>query len=57
MAWLKVDDLSLEAVGLWLLCATYSSKHLTGGFVSRTRVARFGGTPSGTRRHPIKSGR
>ena len=59
MAWLKVDDgfydhpkvddLSLEAVGLWLLCATYSSKHLTGGFVSRTRVARFGGIPSGTR--------
>ena len=54
MAWLKVDDgfhdhpkvdeLSLEAVGLWLLCATWCSRHLTDGEVPAGRVRRLGGT-------------
>lgn len=56
MAWLKVDDgfhdhpkvdeLSLEAVGLWLLCATWCSRHLTDGEVPGGRVKRLGGTPA-----------
>lgn len=41
----KVDDLSLEALGLWLLCATWSSRHLTDGVVPASRVRKFGGTP------------
>lgn len=40
----KVDDLSLEAVGLWLLCATWASRHLTDGVVPVSRVWKFGGT-------------
>lgn len=40
----KVDDLSLEAVGLWLLCATWASRHLTDGVVPVSRVWKFDGT-------------
>ena len=38
----KVDDLSLEAVGLWLLCGTYSARHLTDGFIATRRAYRMG---------------
>lgn len=41
----KVDDLSLEATGLWLLCATWSSRHLTDGVVPVSRIRKLGGTP------------
>ena len=44
----KLDDVPLEAVGLWLMCATYSARHLTDGFVSSSRVARMGGTEAMT---------
>ena len=54
MTWVKLDDgfydhpkvegLSLAAVGLWTLCASYAGKHLSDGFVSDTRVQRLGGT-------------
>lgn len=40
----KVDDLSLEAVGLWLLCGTYSARHLTDGFIPTRRAYRMGAT-------------
>lgn len=40
----KVDDLPLEAVGLWLLCGTYCARHLTDGFVNTRRVQKMGGT-------------
>ena len=56
MTWVKLDDgfydhpkvegLSLAAVGLWTLCASYAGKHLSDGFVSDTRVQRLGGTDS-----------
>ncbi len=39
----KVDDLSLEAIGLWLLCATWSSRHLTDGEIPFSRVVKLGG--------------
>ena len=52
MAWFKVDDnfydhpkvdeLSLEAVGIWLLCGTYSARHLTDGFIPTRRAYRMG---------------
>lgn len=55
MAWFKVDDnfydhpkvdeLSLEAVGLWTLCGTYAARHLTDGFIPHRRVTRLGGDP------------
>lgn len=41
----KVDELSLEAIGLWTLCGTWSSRHLTDGEVPWNRVQKFGGTP------------
>ena len=40
----KVEDLSLEAVGLWTLCASYCGKHLSDGFVGSARVRKLGGT-------------
>ena len=40
----KVDDLSLEAVGVWLLCGTYSARHLTDGLVPTRRAQRMGAT-------------
>ena len=52
MAWFKVDDnfydhpkvdeLSLEAVGVWLLCGTYSARHLTDGYIPVRRAYRMG---------------
>ncbi|MBB5748559.1 hypothetical protein [Micrococcus sp. TA1] len=42
----KVDDLSLEAVGLWTLCGTYCAKQLTDGFVPARRAMKMGGTES-----------
>ena len=39
----KVDDLSLEAIGLWLMCATWSSRHLTDGVVPVSRIVKLGG--------------
>lgn len=54
MAWFKIDDnfydhpkvdeLSLDAVGLWALCGTYAARHLTDGFIAARRVTRLGGT-------------
>lgn len=38
----KVDDLSLSAVGLWLLCGTYSARHLTDGHIPTRRAYRLG---------------
>lgn len=53
MAWFKVDDgfhdhpkvdnLSLEAIGLWIMCATWSSRHLTDGVVPFARIVKLGG--------------
>lgn len=40
----KVDELSLEAVGIWLLCGTYVAKHLTDGFIPTRRVTKLGGS-------------
>lgn len=40
----KVEDLTLAAVGLWTLCASYCGKHLSNGYVSYARVSRLGGT-------------
>lgn len=40
----KVDELSLEAIGLWTLCGTWSSRHLTDGEVPWSRVLKFGGS-------------
>src|SRR5699024_9201072 len=39
----KVDELSLEAVGIWLLCGTYVAKQLTDGFIPDRRITRLGG--------------
>src|SRR5699024_10465837 len=54
MAWFKIDDnfydhpkvdeLSLEAIGLWAVCGTYVARHLTDGFIAARRVTRLGGT-------------
>ena len=54
MAWFKVDDnfydhpkvdeLSIEAVGAWLLCGTYSARHLTDGYIPTRRAYRMGAT-------------
>lgn len=54
MAWFKVDDnfydhpkvdeLSLEAVGLWTLCGTYCAKQLTDGRIPTRRVYKLGGS-------------
>lgn len=41
----KVDELSLDAVGLWLLCGTYVAKQLTDGYIPERRVTRLGGNP------------
>lgn len=56
MAWFKVDDnfydhpkvdeLSLEAIGLWTVCGTYSARHLTDGFIPKRRINRLGGDES-----------
>lgn len=40
----KVDELSLEAVGLWLLCGTYCAKQLTDGHIPTRRVYKLGGS-------------
>lgn len=45
----KVDELSLEAVGLWTLCGTYSAKQLTDGFIPARRALRMGGTERAVR--------
>lgn len=39
----KVDNLSLEAIGLWIMCATWSSRHLTDGVVPFARIVKLGG--------------
>ncbi|MCT1685479.1 hypothetical protein [Pseudoglutamicibacter cumminsii] len=54
MAWFKVDDnfydhpkvdsLTLEAVGVWLLCGTYAARHLTDGHIATRRAYRMGAT-------------
>lgn len=51
MSWFKVDDklhshpkvagVSLEAMGLWLLCGSYCSDHLTNGFVPWPVLVRY----------------
>lgn len=53
MAWFKVDDnfydhpkvdeLSLAAVGLWLLTGTYCARQLTDGFIPTRRIEKLGG--------------
>lgn len=45
----KVDELSLDAVGLWTLCGTYSAKQLTDGFIPARRALKMGGTERSVR--------
>lgn len=42
----KVDDLPLEAVGLWTLAGAYCMRQLTDGAITDSRVRKFGGTES-----------
>ena len=42
----KVDDLPLEAVGLWTLAGAYCMRQLTDGAITESRVRKFGGTPA-----------
>lgn len=41
----KVDDLPLEAVGLWTLAGAYCMRQLTDGAITESRARKFGGTP------------
>lgn len=41
----KVDDLPLDAVGLWTLSGAYCMRQLTDGEITESRVRKFGGTP------------
>lgn len=41
----KVDDLPLDAVGLWTLTGAYCMRQLTDGVITESRVRKLGGTP------------
>lgn len=40
---MSLDEKLLPAMGLWVMCGVYSSKHLTDGFVPRKVVRMYGG--------------
>lgn len=43
----KLDTLGkdrLPAIGLWLLCISWSNRHLTDGLIPKERIVRLGGT-------------
>ena len=40
---MSLDDKLLPAMGLWVMCGVYCSKHLTDGFVPRKVVRMYGG--------------
>jgi hypothetical protein len=43
----KVDELGrdrLACIGLWVLCISWSNRHLTDGYVPSDRIGRLGGT-------------
>ncbi|MFE2563111.1 hypothetical protein [Streptomyces mirabilis] len=60
MPWFKIDDSAHShpkflragnaALGLWLRCGSYSAQHLLEGFVPKSVVKPFGGTPAQVRK-------
>ncbi|MFI5985098.1 hypothetical protein ACIBEA_30055 [Streptomyces sp. NPDC051555] len=60
MPWFKIDDSAHShpkfmragnaALGLWLRCGSYSAQHLLEGFIPKSVVKPFGGTPAQVRK-------